>query len=364
MLFRSRLIHICLREEQIEDQRPTQCLKDLGPRQRRSSLSSVRDYDLSWNHPCVSCVDVGRELNLDLPNEIGNAGAHNSQLGRSPTGIDLASLGNARRATSSGHQSPLLSAFTHSRGHPPTPAGIHPLKWANTRFARMEFLPTRGTERGRLLRLQNPFAGVNTTGLDSQVLLVLAGADQYLTVREIHRMLPEGGSLEGVRKAVHRLVDQGTILVMFVGRSAGYTLNREHLLAEPILQIADAKQELVRRLSREISKWEVQPLTVKLFGSAARGDMEDESDVDLLVVLPDEISFDEGFTLVDELTSRASRWTGNDVRPLLYRAEEVAAAPIFTTVLEEGIDVAGDPSWLPRRLRSLRSGLVHADAKH
>lgn len=135
------------------------------------------------------------------------------------------------------------------------------------------------------------------------------------------------------------------------------------VLAGPILQIADAKQELVRRFAREISKWGLQPLTVKLFGSAARGDMGDQSDVDLLVVLPDEVRFDEGFTVVGELTSRASRWTGNDVRPLLYRAGEIAAAPIFTAVIEEGIDVAGDPSWLPRRLRSLRTTLVHADAE-
>lgn len=248
--------------------------------------------------------------------------------------------------------------------HSPALSGVHLLKWVTAYFATIEVLPARETKRGCPLRLQNPFAGVNTTGLDSQVLLVLAGTDQHLTVGEIHRLLPEQGSLEGVRKAVQRLVDQGTVLVMFVGRSAGYALNREHLLAGAILQIADAKQELVRRLSREISTWEVQPLTVKLFGSAARGDMEDESDVDLLVVLPDEISFDEGFTLVDELTSRASRWTGNDVRPLFYRAGEVVPAPIFTNVLEEGIDVAGDPSWLPRKLRSLRSSLARADAKH
>lgn len=248
--------------------------------------------------------------------------------------------------------------------HWPALSGDYPLKCASTNFARIRFQPRCETKRGCPMRLQNPFAAVNTTGLDSQVLLVLAGAEQHLTVREIHRLLPEGGSLEGVRKAVHRLVDQGTVLVIFVGRSAGYALNREHLLAGPILQIADAKQELVRRLAQETSKWETQPLTMKLFGSAARGDMGDKSDVDLLVVLPDEISFDDGFTLVDELTSQASRWTGNDVRPLLYRSEEVVLAPIFTAALEEGIDVAGDPSWLPRRLRSLRNSLVHADAKH
>lgn len=42
------------------------------------------------------------------------------------------------------------------------------------------------------MRVQNPFAGVGTTGLDSQVLMALARAGDYLIVDEIHRLLPEG----------------------------------------------------------------------------------------------------------------------------------------------------------------------------
>lgn len=202
------------------------------------------------------------------------------------------------------------------------------------------------------MRFQNPFAAMNTTGIDSQILVVLARSEQYLTVAEIHQLIPEVGSLQGIRKALARLVQQGTALERFTGRSAGYALNREHLLTPSIMNIANIKSEFIRRLSQTISEWETQPLTVKLFGSAAREDMSDDSDIDLLVVMPTTASRHTAVTLVDELAAQAKQWTGNDVRPLLYFEDEVTPASIFNSTLREGIDVTGDPAWLRRRIRS------------
>lgn len=205
------------------------------------------------------------------------------------------------------------------------------------------------------MRLQNPFAALSTTGIDSQVLVVLSRVESYLTVAQIQELLPEGGSVEGVRKSANRLRDQGTVLERVTGRSAAYALNREHLLVGPAIQIAGAKQELLRRLSEQISGWETQPRTVKMFGSAARGDMTETSDIDLLVVMPDESDREESVELVDDLSKQVSRWTGNDTRPLLYFEQEVRPAAIFDSILTDGIDVAGDPSWLRGRVRGWAS---------
>lgn len=205
------------------------------------------------------------------------------------------------------------------------------------------------------MRLQNPFAALNTTGIDSQVLLVLARTEQYLTVSQVHSLLPERGSLEGIRKSLARLVAQGTVLERVTGRSAAFALNREHLLAGPILQIAAAKQELIRRLAHLISEWKVQPCTVKLFGSAARSEMREASDIDLLFVMPDEIDAEEAAELVGRLSKQVNQWTGNDVRPLMYFGAEIKPASIFESILREGIDIAGDPNWLRRQLRTGRS---------
>lgn len=201
------------------------------------------------------------------------------------------------------------------------------------------------------MRLQNPFAALSPSGLDSQVLLVLARTDQHLSVQQIHGLLPEGGSRAGVQKSVARFVEQGTVVERRFGRSRAFALNGEHLLADSIRQIAASKLLLLSRMAEVIVDWPVQPLTVKMFGSAARSDMRSDSDIDLLVVLPDEVEDDAADEMVAALATRAAAWTGNDARPLVYRASEVGPAKVFDEILEEGLDVAGDPGWLRRRLR-------------
>lgn len=204
---------------------------------------------------------------------------------------------------------------------------------------------------GRSMRLQNPFAAVSTTGLDSQILTVLARTEQYLTIQQIHSLLPEAGSLAGVRHPVARLVTHGTVIERKAGRTTAYALNRNHLLIGPILQIANAKQELLNRAARQISEWQLQPFIAQIFGSAARNEMETDSDIDLFLVMPDEVSPDQVDLQVDALVEQMSLWTGNDVRPLLYFASEVTQASIFESILNEGIHIYGDPSWLRKQLR-------------
>jgi len=204
------------------------------------------------------------------------------------------------------------------------------------------------------MRLQNPFASLSTAGLDSQVLTVLARSNQYLTIQQIHQLLPETGSLAGVRHPISRLVAQGTVLERVTGRTSGYALNKDHLLIEPILQIANAKKTLIERISETITSWSHQPLTVQLFGSAARNDMETESDIDILFVFDESTDDQETDTNINHLTQQVSRWTGNDVRPLVYSESEVEPAPIFDSVLREGIPISGNPNWLRRHIRRSR----------
>ena len=202
------------------------------------------------------------------------------------------------------------------------------------------------------MRLQNPFAAVSTTGLDSQVLMVLVRTEQYLSIHQIHQLLPEEGSPQGVRKSVVRLVQQGAVLERVTGRSYSYALNRDHLLADAVLQIANAKSELFSRMAQLISEWRIQPLTVKVFGSAARNEMRTDSDIDLLVVMSDSATEEAVEDSVRRLADQVALWTGNDVRPLVYRSSEVRPASIFDSILEDGIDIAGDPSWLRKQLRT------------
>lgn len=201
------------------------------------------------------------------------------------------------------------------------------------------------------MRLQNPFAALSPSGLDSQVLLVLARSSQELSVQQIHQLLPDGGSRAGVQNSVARFLEQGTVMERRVGRSRAFALNDEHLLASVIRQIAATKRLLLSRMAEAIAEWPVQPLTVALFGSAARNEMRADSDIDLLIVMPDEAGDHTVEELVGALAARTRAWTGNDVRPLVYRAREVQPAPVFDAIVDEGIDIAGDAAWLRRRVR-------------
>lgn len=201
------------------------------------------------------------------------------------------------------------------------------------------------------MRLQNPFAALGSTGMDSQVLAVLSRSEQYLTIPAIHRLLPEEGSSTGARKALSRLVEQGVVLEQVTGRTHSYALNREHLLADVILKIASSRRELTSRIRDVINSWPVKPVTATIFGSAARNDMRSDSDIDILIVMPDETPEGLDDDLAGDLASQVTRWTGNDVRPLLYRAAEVKPAPIFDLIIKDGVDVAGDPTWLRRMAR-------------
>lgn len=202
------------------------------------------------------------------------------------------------------------------------------------------------------MRLQNPFSAMSTTGIDSQVLTVLVRSEQYLTIREIHQLLPEDGSHQGVRLSAGRLVEQGILVRRITGRGYAFAFNREHLLAGAIVQIADAKRELIARMAHTISGWQFQPLTVTLFGSAARNEMRTDSDIDVLVVVPDAAVEGVVEESVQRFAAQVTVWTGNDVRPLVYRHSEVQPAAIFESIVADGIEIAGDHSWLRKRLRN------------
>lgn len=206
------------------------------------------------------------------------------------------------------------------------------------------------------MRLQNPFAAISTTGLDSQVLTVLARSTQFFTIPQVHGLLPEGGSVQGVRNSLERLAEQGILDSYSFGRSLAYTLNKEHVLVNAILEISRAKDLFISRLVERVESWTVQPLTMSLFGSAVRSEMSTKSDIDLFIVFADDAPDDALDDQIGGLASDARRWSGNDVRPLVYRCSEVTDAAIFASILQDGVTVMGEPTWLRGRIaRSRRS---------
>ena len=95
-----------------------------------------------------------------------------------------------------------------------------------------------------------------------------------------------------------------------------------------------------------MSDWDISPVFASIFGSAARDQMSQDSDVDLFVIQPDGSPSGEWDSKVHDLTSQASRWIGAEVRPLLYTETEIRrlgrTEPVFEFIAKEGIPVFGE----------------------
>ena len=207
------------------------------------------------------------------------------------------------------------------------------------------------------MNVAHPLRGIIPT-LDAPVIEALAATTKPVTGREVNR-LAGVGSPRGVQLVLRRLVVQG--LVLSDGRdNAGYYLaNRDHLAWRALESLARLRLALRDRLSEEITTWALQPLHASMFGSAARGDGDSASDIDLLLIRPNAIEPIERWDQqVDRLREDVPKWTGNHCQAfdigLARLAEHVAAHdPLLDAWLADGLHLAGSG------LRDLIASLPH-----
>ena len=188
-------------------------------------------------------------------------------------------------------------------------------------------------------------------GLDGDVL-VLLGTTQAMSGREIAERLGLR-SHDGVRKSLQRLTGQGIVLRQGSRNAHLHHLNREHVGVAAVLALAGMRTELWPRIREAVARWEIPAVHVSAFGSAARGDGDDESDIDLLVVKPTGTPEIDAAWLeqVDGLRDGIEKWTGNRAGIVELGEDELAellaqpqAPPVLHAVLREGVDLAGVPA--------------------
>src|SRR6218665_3640389 len=181
---------------------------------------------------------------------------------------------------------------------------------------------------------------------DPDALAVLAQASGPLTGREVARRA--GRSQDRIRQVLERLVEHGVVFRDQAGSARLYRLNREHLAAPAIIELTELRALLVDRLRANLASWDEPALAAVMFGSAARGDGDLDSDIDLLVVRPEGV--DEGHAIwrgqLDRLSDLILAWTGNHAGIVEVGAEELGdlidrAPPVLASIRAEGIDLAG-----------------------
>lgn len=194
--------------------------------------------------------------------------------------------------------------------------------------------------------LTRPWALVRSP-IDMDVLLVLRRTTRPLTGREVARLVPTA-SQPTVNASLRRLSEEGLVRAEEAGNAYLYTFNREHLGAPAIELLADIRSELERRLREEIAGWEIPPVHASIFGSAARGDGDTRSDIDIFVVRPRRVS--EGDARwrqqLERLSDHVHDWTGNHAGLAEVSAGDLRRLrrerpPIIDDVRRDAITLAG-----------------------
>ena len=196
--------------------------------------------------------------------------------------------------------------------------------------------------------LSNPLATVTPT-LDARVLQVLVATTAPCTAAEIHRRMGHASD-EGVRKVLGRLVGQGIVITHAPARYPLYWLNRDHVAAPAIVQLAHVRQELLARIVAAIEAWGVPALHASLFGSFARGEAGAESDIDVLTIRPrrfrsvDEEPWQGQITSLDE---SIRSWTGNKAQVMDLDQRTLATMvqrrdPLLESWRADAVHLAGE----------------------
>ncbi len=156
------------------------------------------------------------------------------------------------------------------------------------------------------------------------------------------------------RRIIDDLAEAGLIDLRPAGRAVGVTLNRRHLAVPALEQLAGMRAGLIERLRSTIAEWNVPAAGAWMFGSAARGDGDRHSDIDIVVVAhrAPSAGWEEQ---IGDLAGLASASTGNKAQVLDYsrrRFRELVAAsnPLVRALRAEGVElVDGSPKLLRPR---------------
>ena len=179
------------------------------------------------------------------------------------------------------------------------------------------------------------------------MLVALAGTEMPLTGRDVVRLV-DRRSPSAVAAALDRLVQHGLVRRQHAGRAYLHSLNRKHLAAHAVELLAEMRTALRDRLRNLVQGWEQASVHLSIFGSAARGDGDLGSDIDLFLVRPDDINVDDPLWRgqVRDLEIQVEDWTGNaaeiheidhdDLRQFVHEAP-----PVLRELRADAIDVCG-----------------------
>ena len=175
------------------------------------------------------------------------------------------------------------------------------------------------------------------------VLRVVIGAEASFSIRQISRVA--NIAFPQALRIVNHESARGLILIEQVGRSKMCRFNRAHLAAGAVVELLTLRDRIIQVIKDEISAWITKPIHASLFGSAARGEGGPESDLDVLIIRPDEVPENQWEEQKYLSGLRLETKTGNtvswfDISLTELKTAYKAAEPIFSEWKRDGISLS------------------------
>ncbi|CAL8967707.1 hypothetical protein CELL_00066 [Cellulomonas sp. T2.31MG-18] len=201
--------------------------------------------------------------------------------------------------------------------------------------------------------VSNPIADV-VPSAHGPVLVVLASTSTPLTGRAIADLTRPRVSQPRVARILTDLAEAGLVDRVQAGSASLFTLNREHLAARAVEELATLRSLLWERISEHAAGWSHPPEAIIVYGSTARGDGGSASDVDLLVVRPATVDEDDANWQrnLTALGLAVPRWTGNPCEILDrsradLRAMASAGERLLSEIRRDGRAIVGSLAVVP-----------------
>jgi len=117
------------------------------------------------------------------------------------------------------------------------------------------------------------------------------------------------------------LSEQGIVSLRQIGRSTVYELQQNHIVIKDWLKPLFKKEDLLKNsFARTVTNFlSIKPLSVILFGSMSKKLARAESDIDILLVMPDKVNLKSCKREIIGLEENITRLYGNHLSPLFIK---------------------------------------------
>ncbi len=183
-------------------------------------------------------------------------------------------------------------------------------------------------------------------GTQGRVLAVLAQTTAELNLRTVARLASV--SPAQASRVLPGLVKLGLIERREVPPSSLFRLNHQNLAARMIIELARSRETALQQIGAGASELQLPPASVIIFGSFARREAGRESDIDAVIVRPDDIDDDDDTWAsgIEQWRSTVQSITGNPVEVIEITQGEVVEklsgeAQLWSDIIRDGVVVHG-----------------------